>query len=272
MVTTRQSYETDLQEAELLLLEPLIPAGKTGGRRRDTSMREVLNAIFYQTRSGCAWRLLPHDFGVAWQTVYGYFQHWCRTGVWEAMNHALRQAVREQEERADEATAAIVDSQTVKTTEAAVDERGFDGAKLITGRKRFLLVDVLGLVLTVFVTKGSVPERTGAQQMLAQTPQEILDQLLLLWADAGFRGPDFADWVWQHCGCLVEIVKRSDDVQGFVVLPRRWVVERTFGWLSRFRRLSKDYERLAQTSQAWIYAAMVRIMLQRLVKNPAIYC
>jgi putative transposase len=271
MITRRERYETDLTDAELLLIEPLIPVAKSGGRPRDTEMREVLNAIFYQVRSGCAWRLLPHDFPV-WPTVYGYFRTWRQDGIWQAMNDALRLAVREQEGRAADATAAIVDSQTVKTTEAAVAERGFDGAKLTTGRKRFILVDILGLLLTVFVTKGSVPERAGAQQMLEQTPQAILDKLRLLWADGGFSGPDFEAWVYEHCGCLVEIVKRSDDQKGFVVLPRRWIVERTFAWFSRFRRLSKDYERLAETSEAWIYTAMIRLMLKRLANHPVIYC
>lgn len=271
MVNVRERYDTDLTEVEMLLLEPLIPPAKAGGRLRSTDMREVLNAIFYQLRSGCAWRLLPHEFPV-WQTVYGYFRTWRINGVWQAMNDALRQTVREYEERDADASTAIVDSQTVKTTEAAVDDRGYDGAKQTTGRKRFILVDVLGLLLTVFVTKGSVPERDGAQQMLEQTSPEILKQLELLWADGGFSGPDFATWVHQHCGALVEIVKRPHDAKGFVVLPRRWVVERTLAWLFRFRRLSKDYERLAQTSQAWIYAAMVRIMLQRLSKDPSVYC
>ena len=153
-----------------------------------------------------------------------------------------------------------------------MDDRGFDGAKLTTGRKRFILVDLLGMILTVFVTKGNAPEREGAQQLLEQTPQDVLDHLLLLWADGGFSGPNFAEWVYQHCGCLVEIVKRSDDAKGFVILPRQWVVERTLGWISRFRRLSKDYERLAESSQAWIYAAMIRIMLQRLAKDHSVYC
>ncbi len=271
MGNARERYDTDLTEVEMMLFEPLIPAAKQGGRSRSTDMREVLNAIFYQLRSGCAWRLLPHEFPV-WQTVYGYFRTWCRSGVWQEMNDALRQAVREQEERDAEATAAIVDSQTVKTTEAAMDDRGYDGGKQTTGRKRFILVDVMGLLLTVFVTKGNVPERQGAQQMLEQTSPEILAHLELLWADGGFSGPDFATWVYEHCGAFVEIVKRPDDARGFVILPRRWVVERTLAWLSRFRRLSKDYERLAHTSQAWIYAAMVRIMLPRLSRDLSVYC
>jgi putative transposase len=132
-------------------------------------------------------------------------------------------------------------------------------------------VDVLGLLLTVVVTKASMPERKGAKMLLKRALAQHFQRLVLIWADGGYTGQDFCDWVVEHCGWLVEIVKRSDDAEGFVVLPRRWVVERTFGWLYRFRRLSKDYEVLPETSEAWIYAAMVRIMLQRLARNAAVY-
>ena len=269
-MTKRQQYDSDLQDAEMLLIDPLIPAAKPGGRPRDTDMREVLNAIFYVIRSGCAWRLLPHDF-LPWQTVYGYFAAWQKNGVWQAMNDALRETVREQEEHEAEASAGSFDSQSVKTMNADASGRGFDGAKLLTGRKRFLLVDTLGWLLHVWVTSARTPEREGARQLLSQTPEEILAHLELLWADGGFDGPDFPAWVQEHLGCLVEIVKRADDARGFVVLPRRWVVERTFGWFAYFRRLSKDYERRAATSVAFIYTAMIRLMLQRLTKNTMLY-
>jgi putative transposase len=267
----RKHYETDLSDIEWLLLEPLVPPALKGGRERTVVMREVVNAIFYWLRAGCAWSLLPHDFPPA-STVYGYFNQWRKRGTWPAMNDTLRAAVREQEEREAEATAGSIDSQSVKTTNSAPEDRGFDGGKQINGRKRFILVDVMGLLLKAIVTKASVPERKGAQTLLTNTPSEILKHLALLWVDGGYDGPAFADWVLEHYDIFIEVIKRSDGTTGFVLLPLRWVVERTFSWFGKFRRLSKDYERLLETSAAVLYAAMIRIMLSRLAHEPTVFC
>lgn len=232
-------------------------------------MREILNAMFYVIRSGCAWRMLPHDFP-AWQTVYGSFRTWRKEGVWEQMNPALRESVRVQAGREAEPSAAMIDSQSVKTTETR-GERGYDAHKNVTGRKRHIWVDVMGLLLVVLVHTADIQERAGAKLLLQRALTKGLTRLGLIWADGGYKGAAFKEWVWKLAGWLFEVVKRPEGSKGFVVLARRWVVERTFGWLGRSRRLSKDDEHLPETSEAMIYAAMSRLMLKRLAMQPAIW-
>ncbi len=256
----RKSYPSDLSDAEWQTIESLIPPAKPGGRPRKHAMREILNAIFYILCSGCAWRMLPHDLP-PWQTVYHYFRQWKGDGTWERTNQAFRIRLRVADGRETEPSAAIVDSQSVKTT-TVKGIRGYDAGKKVKGRKRHILVDTMGLLLMVIVHAADIQDRDGAKLLLNKVKGSF-SRLRLIWADGGYAGK-LVDWVLNIHGWTLEIVKRDKGVKGFQVLPRRWVVERTFAWLGRYRRLSKDYEVLTETSEAMIYACMVHLMVRRL--------
>jgi putative transposase len=261
---SNELYPCDLTDREWEYIKPLIPAAKTGGRDRKTDMRQTLNAIFYVARTGCPWRYLPLNYPL-WQTVYGYFRRWRINGTWQRIHDRLRGDVRQQEGRTPQPSAAIIDSQTVKTTDRGGAERGFDAGKQTYGRKRHILVDTLGLLLLVVVHSAGLQDRDGARIVLAPLAN-CFSRLRKIWADSIYTG-GVAEWVRNlrtRNRIDFEMVKRTEEMKGFVVLPRRWVVERTFAWLSFNRRLSKDYEYLPATSETFIYISMIKLMLGRL--------
>jgi transposase len=268
-MSTKRRYPTDLTDRQWGLVEPLLPSPPRGpaGRKPKHDKREIVNAILYQARAGGAWRMLPRDLP-PWQTVYGYFRDWGADGTLDSLHDALREQVRtKQEQRTPEPSAGIVDSQSVKgadTVPAAT--RGYDAGKKTNGRKRHIVVDTIGLLLVVMVTAASVQDRDGGRGIL-KALNGALGSVRHIFADGGYRGQlvAVAKSAW---GIVIEVVRKPPDQQGFAVLPRRWVVERTFSWLMRFRRLARDYERLPATHEAVVKWAMVAIMLNRLAPPP----
>lgn len=259
------SYPTDLTDEQWKLISSLLPASKRGGRPRKVDLRAILNAIFYIVVAGCAWRMLPKDLP-KWKTVYHYFRAWRLDGTWEQIHSQFVQWERVAQDHEPVPSATSMDSQSVKTATPAAISVGFDGGKKIKGRKRHLMVDTLGLVMMVVVTAANISDQKGARlifERLAALPQRI-QRLVRIWVDGTYEGVDFMKWTMDTYRWILQTVKRSDDAKGFVLLPKRWVVERTWGWLNWSRRLSKDYEVLPETSETFIYIAMIRIMIRRL--------
>ncbi|MEE1939187.1 IS5 family transposase [Streptomyces sp. TRM 70361] len=259
-------YPSSLTDKTWEIIRPLLPVRdlrKGGGVRRQGD-RLVLDSIFYVLRSGCQWRMLPRDL-MPWDAVHRWFTKWRRDGTWDRVHDELRRHVRIGAGRDPEPPAAVLDAQSSRTSEGG-EARGFDVGKRTTGRKRHMIVDTMGLLLVVAVTSASVQDHAGGRAVLARLAAAFRT-VSLVWADGGYANSvdsKLLSWARDALGIVVEIVKRTDDVKGFEVLPRRWVVERSFGWLVRNRRPARDYERLTATSEAMIKVAMIRLMLVRL--------
>lgn len=261
--TSRRAYGADLSDAQWALVDPRLPPAPGGGRPREVNLRGVVNAIFYRLRTGCAWTMLPHDLPPR-STVFEYFIRWRNNGTIGRLHDALRVAVRTQAGREPTASAALLDSQFAKTTQTR-GERGYDAGQKVKGRNRHILVDTLGLLIAVVITAASVQDRDGAKRVFAQARSET--RLQKVWADGGYSG-QLVESTSQEFGWKLEIVKRSDDITGFVVLPHRWIVERTFGWLGRFRLMCSEHKATIASRRTDIPLCLTHIMLRRLTRAP----
>jgi putative transposase len=260
---TRERYPSDLTDAQWAILEPLIPPPRPGGRPRKADMREVVNAICYFTREGCTWRGLPHDFP-RWKTVYNYFVAWECDGTWGRILTALRRRVRSAAGRDPDPRVACIDSQSAKTAQGG-EAVGTDGGKKVRGRKRHIAVDTMGLLLAVVVTAANVDDARGAQEVFAQMPGKAFPRLEVVQADNKYHNHDLYQWLREHHRAYrVWVISRPPGERRFVPLRSRWVVERTFAWLGRYRRLSRDYEHTPVSSQAVVKVAGIHHYLCRL--------
>lgn len=256
-------YTSDLSDEQWKLIDHHFdPLPKTG-RPRKHSYREILNGVFYVVRTGCQWRNLPKDLP-PWSIVYTYYRNWVLLGFWQELHESLRRRVRWAHGRKAHPSAAILDSQSVKSTECN-EARGFDAGKKINGIKRHLIVDTLGLVLMVMVTTANVQDRDAAPSLLCGCLRAF-DTIKLIWADSGYAG-QLVQWASQQFRACLDIVKPDPHAKGFQVQRKRWIVERTFGWLGRSRRLSKNYERKTDTAEALVHISMTQLMLRRLRKS-----
>jgi putative transposase len=265
-----ERYPSDLTDEEWEVLEVILNEVDpyTTGRPRKVNLREILNAIYYLNKTGCPWRYLPTDFP-SYHLVNYYYQKWLRQKVWEKINTAIRQKVRKESGRNENPSAGIIDSQTVKGTPESTLESGVDGGKRIQGRKRHTVVDTIGCLIIVVVHAANIYDGRAAR-FVVPALFLLLDTVKKIWADGAYSGAELIAWVKEQFDCVLEVVEKKKPVKGFQVVPRRWVVERTFAWLSRYRRLNRDYERNPKSSESMVYVASSRLMLRRLCKNRAL--